>query len=264
MEVQIVKGPPVSKVSRNEAESQLAKHPAFPKGAAYTLDEVEGRWIAAIASQKQAAPPFAPSSEGPPGGPPAGGPPALDGPPDEEGPTPPGEEDQSDFTKGEDKKPGDKKGEGKGGEQAAIQHLTQLVETLVNALGLGGPEGSPVPGADQIPPPPAPGGPPAAPAPGDKQHVVHERSLKPGEAAPGSTPVGAPSFASVREDHPWREVVGKVRTFKLNEKISEDESMTSIANELHNLAGEVGYRIEQLHEARDESGHRVAKALVTR
>lgn len=265
MDVQIVKGPPVSKVSKVEAETQLQRHPAFPKGASYTLDEVEGRWIAAFATTKQAAPPFAPSEEGPPSGPPSGppGPEGLDGPPAPEESGPLSDEGKPPSDEG---KPGEKK-PGKGGEQAAIQHLTQLVETLVNALGLGGPEGSPVPGPDDIPPPPHPGGPPVAPAgPGsdDKQHVVHERSLKPGEAAPGSTPVGAPSFASVREDHPWREVVGKVRTFRLSEAISEEDSMAAIANELHTLANEVGYRIEQLHESRDESGHRIAKALVVR
>jgi hypothetical protein len=47
--VQIIVGPPTSKVAKADAEAKLIAHPQFPKEADFTLEEVEGRWIAAIA-----------------------------------------------------------------------------------------------------------------------------------------------------------------------------------------------------------------------
>jgi hypothetical protein len=87
--------------------------------------------------------------------------------------------------------------------------------------------------------------------------------LKPGEAPPGSTPIGAPAFASVADDHPWKDVLGKKRTFKVDEPIG-DMTLASVKAELDSLAEGTGYQVKQLIEARNESGQRVASALISR
>jgi hypothetical protein len=280
----ITPGPPVTEMSKEAAVAALVDHPHFPKHAADSLSvqEIDGRWVAAYDESepitKEAAPPFTPAA--PSGGasddtgaPPTDGPPADDGA-------------GADDTDGEDK-PSEGDGEGKEhgekGVEAQIHALTEMVHTLMTALGLdvGGPDGSMMPGAEGMPHAPGPSTPDAAdlggpangpsdpegaggsPRGGKKERVVHERALKPGEAQPGSTPIGAPAFASVREDHPWREVIGKVRSFTAVEEIDEDTTMADVAAELRELADGTGYRVDQLREAREE-GRRVAKALLVR
>jgi hypothetical protein len=255
----IITGPPTDKVSKEEAEAKLVRHPQFPKNASYALEEVEGRWIAAI-SPKQAAPPEAFSDGGGAGDTPAG-------PPEpSEAPKGPPEEDVPDDESSEDEKPkGDKDEKGEKGEKGELGEIKELLTLLVTALGLGaGPEDSPIPGADEGPPVPPPGAPPAdAPGGDNKTHTVHERALKPGEAPPGTTPIGSPSFAHVRDDHPWKSILGRKRTFKLEEPIG-DEPLSAVAAEVHALAAETnGYKVAQLNEARDDSGQRIARVLIT-
>lgn len=246
----IIVGPPTSKTSRKEAESKLIAHPAFPKKAEYELDEVEGRWIAAIV---QSAPPAFLDGGG------AGETP--DGPPkpDEAPEGPPSDEIPEEESPDEDK-PKDDEPKGEKGLEGAIKHLVEILTPIAEALGGGlGPDASPVPGDDGPPPPPPGAGPPDD----GPNKIRHERSLKPGEAPPGTTPIGAPSFASVRADHPWKDILGKKKTFKLEEPISEDEKLSSINAELQSLAAETqGYKIEQLTEARSSDGQRIARALV--
>jgi hypothetical protein len=266
LEVRIITGPPSARVTKEAAAKKLAEHPQFPEGAAYELEDVDGRWIAAIASEKVAEFPPAKGEEGPPAEAPE--PPAEDGPPTEDGPP-------VDDGEGEDK-PKEDKGEkgdekGKGGELAKIEHL---LTTLLTALGLdpAGADGSPVPGPDADFPGGPEGGPegldggaptgPPAPGHDDKTHTVHERALKPGEAPPGSTPVGAPAFASVADDHPWKGVLGKKRTFKVEEEIG-DQPLSSVQAELSQLADGTGYSVAQLTEAQQD-GRRVARALISR
>jgi hypothetical protein len=57
--------------------------------------------------------------------------------------------------------------------------------------GAGGPPGGP---GEPPPGPPGTGGPPGGP---HVQEVIHKRVLKPGEAAPGTLPVGAPSLGHI-------------------------------------------------------------------
>lgn len=257
---QLITGPPTSKVSREDAEATLVRHPLFPKNASYTLEEVEGRWIAAVAP-KQSAPPEAFQDGGGAGDTP-------DGPPEpEEAPKGPDLE-GDDHADGEDKpSKDDGKGEKKGLE-AQVEHLTELLTKVVDALGLGGPDDSLVPGPDdaipETPGPPPPGAePPSGPDDGP-QKIRHERSLKPGEAAPGTTPVGAPAFASVRDDHPWKPILGIKRTFKLEEPIG-DQKIADVKAELDALAAEAApYRVEQIREGADENGQRVARVLISR
>ncbi len=274
LQAKIVTGPQSSKVSKEAAEQQLRSHPAFPKGAAVELEEVEGRWIAAIASVKEAEfPPSEPSEDKPE-------PEAPEGPPtpdaEEEGDKPDfgGEPDGDEKPEGEKKEKGDKEGE-----KGEIKQLLHLVTTLLTALGINpdapdglvpGEEGPPAPpGLDGPPGVPGEAGPPGPPGPGeheDKNVVRHERSLKPGEAPPGTTPVGAPAFASVKiaDDHPWRDAIGVKHSFPVEEVIGEDESLANVKSELDKLAEGTGYGVKQLVEGRTASGQRTAKALISR
>jgi hypothetical protein len=84
LEVRIITGPPSARVTKEAAAKKLAEHPQFPEGAAYELEDVDGRWIAAIASEKVAEFPPAKGEEGPPAEAPE--PPAEEGPPTEDGP----------------------------------------------------------------------------------------------------------------------------------------------------------------------------------
>lgn len=273
LEAKIVTGPLSSKVSKEAAEKQLRSHPAFPKNASVTLDEVEGRWVAAIATVKEAELPFEPpKDEGPSeDGPPA--PPSEDeGPPSEDGPP-------SDDEGGEEKPEGEgkEKGEDKKGEGAELSHLVHLVTTLLTALGINpeGPGDSHIPGLDEGPPGgpdgQIPGGPPAGPpAPGPegdgKNHTVHERSLKPGEAPPGSTPIGSPAFAATKiaDDHPWAAAIGVKRSFPVEEVIGDDTPLSEIKAELDSIADGTGYEVKQLVEGKNKAGQRTAKALIAR
>lgn len=267
----IVRGPESSKVSRENAESQLKAHPAFPKGATFDLEDIDGRWIAAIAASdetvekksevKEAELPFSPEEDGPAE---ESGPPTDDGPPsdDAEG----GEEKPEGESPSEDKGEKHEKGE-KGGELAKLEHL---LTTLLTALGISpdGPE-SPVPGLDEGPPAPPPGHPgegggPPTDAEG-KTHTVHERALKPGEAPPGTTPIGSPAFAAtkVADDHPWSDAIGVKRSFPVEEVIG-DTPLSEIKSELDAIADGTGYQVKQLVEGRNKDGQRTAKALIAR
>lgn len=264
----IVPGPSTDKLSKAAAEEKLTRDPSFPKGADYAVTEVDGRWVAAFVHQ--AAPPFPPEGSSEPAA-------------EEEPSTPPSEDDGA-SADGEDKPFGEKKEEGGdkpggekkehgegGGELAKIEHM---LTTLLTALGLGGPDASPIPG-EEVGPPAPPEGEPGPPSPhGDsdvdprdnKTHTVHERALKPGEAPPGTTPVGSPSFASVSvpEDHPWRkEIISGQAEWVVEDSIGADEKISTIAQELKRFAEPYGYRVKQLKEAR-EDGRRIARAKISR
>jgi hypothetical protein len=263
-EVRIIAGPPADKISKEAAESALTRDPRFPKNASVEIDKVEGRWVAAVVVpktatdeiKKESAPPFG----GPEEAPSPDGPPAPDGPPTDDGAS-------ADSSDGEDKPAdeGDKKDkpgeEGKKGLEAQIEHLTQMLTTIVDALGLSQGPDSPVPGEDEVPHAPhgpSPDGPPTDQE--GKTHTVHERSMKPGESPPGSTPVGAPAFASVSDDHPWKGILGEKKTFVVEEEIG-DETLASVREELEELRKGTGYEIKQLREG-SVDGRRTAKALL--
>lgn len=258
--LQIVAGPPTTNTTREAAEAGLRAHPQFPKNAAVELSEVEGRWVAAIAVTasedltKESAPPFGGGADG--GG--EGGPPTPDAAsPDTDGP--PSEDDAP----SDDDKPKKEKG-GEKGVEAQLHAVTEMLHTLMEALGLApNPADSPVPGAED--PGAGPPGPPGAGDGGDsKNRVVHERALKPGEAQPGSTPIGAPAFASVSDDHPWKEVVASdTREFQLAEEIGDDEPMATIAKEIEQLAEGTGFRLTHL-SPEAHNGKRIARARLER
>lgn len=253
--INIIQGPPTSKVTKEAAEKQLVSHPQFPKDASYTLDEVEGRWVAAItveagppAFADDGAEPEAPAPEL------SEGPPSDDEGPSDDGPELPGDDDSKSDDKGDDEK----------GEKGELKHIEKLLTTLLDALGINPDGDSPVPGPDDEQGPPAPDGPPSPDGPPggqEKQVVRHERSLKPGESAPGTTPIGAPSFASVADDHPWKGVLGKKRSFPVEEEIG-NATLASVRAELNSLAAGTGYEVKQLREGTSPDGKRTAKALI--
>jgi hypothetical protein len=258
MSVRIIAGPPTSKVSKQVAEEKLTSSKDFPEGASYAIQAVEGRWVAAFTTTASPEDEF-----GAPSGPPSDGP---DTPPEIDGPDAPAEDGppKDDSESGDDKPKGDKdKGE-KGGELSKIEHM---LTTLLTALGLGDPTDSPVPGHDA--PHEAPPGPPVPPVGPEgtgadgKTHTVHERALKPGEAPPGTTPVGSPAFASTNPDHPWADVIGVKRTFVVEDEIEDDTKLASINAELSELAKGTGYEVKQLREG-SVNGRRTARALISK
>lgn len=258
--IELVEGPRVADVSREIAEAQLKSHPAFPKNASFKLDEIKGQWIAAIV---QAGPgPFgapADSEEESPA-------PKSEGPDDTAPESPDSESPDEGGDEGEEKgPPKDKKEKGGGSEE--LHKIFDLLNQVAVALGIPdtmGPDASPVPGGDEGAPP-APPGPPAGPegAGGEHDKVDHLKALKPGEAPPGTTPVGAPAFShAIPDGHPWKEYVGVTSSFTVEEPIG-DTPLAQVRAELNHLARTSGFKVKQLREGRDEDGRRTAAAMIS-
>lgn len=260
-DIKIVRGPLSGSFTREAAAEKLQALPGFPTNAEYTIDEIDGRYIAAVVVPKTAGP-FPPSDDAP------SGPPSEEtGPPAEEESGPPKAEGE-DKPKSED---GDKpssegapKEEGKMSVEHQLANLTDMLTKITDALGLSTPADGMIPGADEgIPGGPPEGPPGASPVPpgGDtdpstpgkqgpdgKIHTVHERSLKPGEAPPGTTPVGAPAFASVQvdDDHPWKTAIESgVKEIEVESPIG-DTPLSAVAAELKGLAEPYGYIVTDL------------------
>lgn len=266
--VELIPGPSTSEMTRTAAESGLLHHPAVRSGAAYALEQLNGQWVAAIVHE---------AADAPFGG---GGPadaeeesagPKSEGPGDaepSEGGAPGGEGGEAPGGDSEDGSPHKKKG---GELEQVMQMIQQIAEALGVPVGLGdsaipgagGPDAPPgPPGAPGGMPPQGPPGPPGLHGGPAEQHVVHERVTKPGETPPGGTPIGAPAFASVRSDHPWAHLAGRVASFEVSEPIG-DTPMHKIAEELDHLSREIGYSYK-LNESKDDKGNRVAVALITK
>jgi hypothetical protein len=284
-DVQTVLGPKTAAVQKEDALVQLQTHPNYPQGAIVaSFDEKNGQWVAKLrvpkeASTHEAAPP-------PPPGPPTDGPPtppgASDGPPkseDESSDGPPSDDAEKPSEDEGPPKPDDTEPE-KPNLEHQVQQLTHLIQGIADALGVAGAGGPPHPGAGpeaEGPPPPPAGGPgaghqgPGRPpsGPGGQSGMMRARPLKPGEApnAPGVTPMGAPAFASVADDHPWKDTIGKTASFTATQEIDEDEPSEGLiarsASELRELAEPVGYKVGQVREGRTEDGKRCVKALIT-
>lgn len=249
-ETHIIKGPPVARLTRTAAEAKLKEKPEVANATSYNIREIEGIWVAAVTvpkvagvTKESAPPPFAPP-EAPAeesaiseDGPPEDGPPSDDEAPSEEG-GPEGEE------------------KGEKSIEHLVEGLTHKLDTLMQALGLSDPAAEGPMGHEGEPGPPGPeaGGPP------EKHHQIHERAMKPGEAPPGTTPIGSPAFASVQPDHPWAGVIGKKRTFTLEEPIG-DRTMASVREELNGLAAGTGYSIKRAKEGVKDN-IRVARVIV--
>jgi hypothetical protein len=275
--VQIIPGPSTSEVTRSRAEAGLKQIASRRQASTYTIDEVDGNWVGALvfetATKVSDGNPFggggeeeAPSPD-PGAGAPSAGPDddadSSDGPPPSDGGSdgPPSD--------GDDKGKKDKKGE-----SGEIKQVLDALHAIADALGVplatdgmvpgaddgtGGPPGGPggpppgPPGLGGPAGPPPPGGPPGAAAPPG-------HSMKPGMTPPGGTPVGAPAFASVRPDHPWAHVAGKLPHFRAAVQIGE-QPMEQVVSSISELAREIGYQAK-VRESRDDDGNRIAVALL--
>jgi hypothetical protein len=257
-EIKIVRGPLAQGFTREAAAEKLQALPGFPENATYEIEEVDGRYVAAVVIPKVAGP-FPPAPDDAPSGPPAddgAGADSSDG------------EDKNPFEKKEDDKGDEDKGDSSDGspksEKAGVEHmlanLTDMLTKITDALGLSTPADGMVPGADEggMVPPPGPEGdgtgedPAMGKKPGvgsdNKMHTVHERSLKPGEAPPGTTPVGSPAFASVQvdDDHPWKAAIeAGVKEIEVESEIG-DTPIATVAAELKGLAEPYGYIVTDL------------------
>lgn len=269
-----VVGPPSTTVERSKAIELLYEHPQFPKNARLAdIEEENGNWVATL---KFADFPFSDDGgEGPDdkSKPPKKNENNFEGPngdnsdePIDEGP--PG--DDSDSSDSSDSDKGDK--DKKGGEKADLEEVKTLLEGIATALGIPipGAEGdSPIPGADgldapgpdQVPPPPGagiPGGPP--PGHGGHEGPPSQHALKPGEAPPGSTPVGAPAFASTQKENPFPEYIGRAQTFEVSDLT--DAPLGTCIRELRSMVEPWGYYIHQCKASNTEEGNRRVAALI--
>lgn len=279
MAIIFASGPKVDTMTREAALQAAKDSPQFPDGGEITVEELDGHWVAAIhiadspfggpADETSDAP--GPKSEGP----------GDTEPPKEEKPEDDSDEDgdsehDGDTPDGPPHKEPDGDEHGKGGEAHKIDALFDAVQKILVALGIPDIEGeSPVPGEEPVEGPPGPEGPPGgAPGPGPEkpEEVHHEKALKPGEVPPGGTPVGAPAFSSTKhpnpiiargERHPWEGLIGVAATFEVEERVPDHYSAADVDSELQEVAYGTGFKVKQAKVWTDESGHRVAKALIS-
>lgn len=289
MSIHFARGPKTQDISEKDAIELLKSDPRFPKGAEVAVTPVAGHWLAAISEPPSftriAENPFEKKEEGGEEGPPKDDSPESvpdQGPEDSEGPDgPPSPDDGGDGSEGPPKHDEEKGGE-HGGDKAMLHELLGIVTQMAQALGIappgGGPEESPIPGKDVAPPPPGGpdggppglggpphghGGPPPGGPAGPDQTVQHQRALKPGEAPPGTTPVGAPAFASVSDDHPWASQIGKSASFTVADVIPADMPMELVDRDLKRVAIGTPFKVKQIGETTNENGERVAQALIS-
>lgn len=262
---------PNGDLSQEEALKQLYDHPQYPKGARVAaIDKTANGWEAKLEILKQAEVPFPPKgdnddSEAPPK--PAG--PDTDDEPKDEGDTPddngvPGEEDEG------------KPGEGEEGKKPSVEDqlldLSTIVHQIAEAVGVsphGGEEGPPhgpegplgphagPPGVPPGGPPAGPGGPPA-PAAGGKPPV--RPPMRPGMAPPGTTPVGAPSFASLSADE--NKLASAAADFVVSNQT--DEPLTACQAQIEEKWGPAGFQVKRIFAGKDEEGKRVVRAKISR
>lgn len=270
-EIKIVRGPLSNGFTREAAAEKLQTLPGFPTDAQYEIEEIDGRYVAAVVTPKIAAP-FPPAAGGDSG---PAGPPSDDSGSEESGPPSDSEAEPKEEGGDEPSSEGAPKEEGKLSVEHQLANLTNMLTKITDALGLSDP--SMVPGMDDGMggPPGGPPGPPQAPGaegeskpgvgPDNKMHTVHERSLKPGEAPPGTTPVGAPAFASVRvdDDHPWKAAIeAGVKELEV-ESVIGDQPISTVAAELKMLAEPYGYTVTDLAPS-GAGSQRTASARIVR
>lgn len=274
--LRIIVGPKTSSVTKEEAEAKLLKNPQYPKHAKHVLEEVNGHWVAAISSsdrpEKQASPlPFENESDEPK----ADDAPELEADNDPSEPeAPEGEPEAENEPKEKDHSEKDDSSS----EKKELNDLKQLIEKIdliMGALGISpealaenpAHEGEEPGGEKDYHKFPADGAYSEGPEGSDgKHHVVHERALKPGEAAPGQTPVGAPAFSSTNKfaNHPWKKAIeSNAASFTVEEPIGE-ATLASIHKELQNIANGTGYTVSQIVEVADAENKKVARALIAK
>lgn len=213
-------------MSQEDALLGIQSHPEFKEGSTIAGIRRRGdRWVISVLEPKEAALPFEKEDEG---GPDFEG---LDEGPKEEKP-------ESPLDKLDDNEPKPHH-EGEDHEKSEMSELKELikdVKKIIDALGIND-EDSKAPGMDDTPAPKPPSPPaPPAPKPAEKEkEVTLNKSMRPGEAPPGTVNVGSPAFASTN----------KVASFTA----TSDDTFGSIKEAKASLDAEFGpqgYKVKQL------------------
>jgi hypothetical protein len=238
-----VPGPKVASVKQEDALEQLQNHPQFPKGAQLrSIKDYNGQWVAELKVPKVAAPPAFLDDE----------------PPAAEDDTPFDEpKDESKDDESDDKSDDDKGDKGDKGDKVTLDSIMDLVKQIAATVGVPTDDSTDdladelddlvlddLPELDGLPEPPK------------------DTSTPPSKLEP--TPIGAPAFAStsVPADHPWKDVIGKVATFTVNE--TTDATIVEAKRSLDELGQPFGYKAKQMVESQDDDGNRVLRALISR
>lgn len=275
--IETVLGPRTASVKREVALEQLQTHKDYPKGAILSdFGDEDGRWVAKLkvpveASTKKAEFPFPPKGESDDSesesAPPS---------PDEKPPSDSEESEDSEDTNDDSKSEGDSdEGESKKSLEDTVADLEKVINAIADKLGVDtAGEDSPVPGEDELglgPDVPPVDGPPAGhapPAPKAPAGPKGPSKLRPGELpnVPGVTPVGAPAFASTQgsipEDHPFRQFIGKVASFRVSDET--DISVAQAHEELTGLVEPYGYKVKRARAATNDDGKREVRALISK
>lgn len=261
---------PNGDLPQEEALRQLYAHPQFPKGArVVAVEKTASGWEAKFELPKTAEFP----------------PPKGDNDDGDEPPKPASPDSDSDDaapSKDDDSKPSDSEDSPLGDEldgekpkppsiEEAVASLTALVTQIAEAVGVSphgghegppagpegplGPHGGPKPPAG---PPPGAGGPPPPGGAGGKAPA--RPPLRPGMAPPGTTPVGAPSFASLNADE--NKLASEVADFVVS--TATDEPLPECEKQITAKWGEAGFKVKRMVEAKDEEGNRVVRARISR
>lgn len=237
-------------LTQEEALTSLQSHPQYRAGTKIASIRRRGdHWVADLLEPKTAE--FPPSGD-------EGGESEESAPPsDDEG----GSDESKDSEDSGSDSPesgddplglgGDEGGEGEGGgdtEGQILHTLQQILHALQGGPpmgGMGGPDDL-GPGLDAGGPPPhaGPGRPPKAPGAGaPPMGGGAGRPMKPGEAPPGSTPVGAPAFASLQAK--VAAVAGVKRSFKITAP-PHMSNVSEVVASVNAAAIPYGYKVEQV------------------
>lgn len=137
------------------------------------------------------------------------------------------------------------KGEGESGGNSEI---LGILHEILNLLAQKGPAGPPGIGAGGPPGPPA--GPPAAPkppmaGPPQTREVIHRRGLKPGEAPPGTMPLGAPAFSSTQTNQSISiDKLGHIQAFADARQGTVEEAYRDLMSKY----GPYGFKVRQINK----------------
>lgn len=276
---------PNTKISRDEAESQLRAHPQFKVGTVIVnLDQRRSGWVAQIhepkvakcecwdgykrvpgkkpcepgscekcdkdRDKKKSAAPFPPPTD------------SEDSPvPSESEDKPSEDEDPLADLLDEDAPKEDSKDEDSKSEKVDLNKIMDLVTQIAQAVGVSpeglGSDGPPAGPEGHGPHGPGPGGDPASlpeAGPAHDQTVDMGNNVKQiihRKAPPGATPVGSSAFASV----------GKVASFQVEEPTNL--TLAAAKAEIEDIYGSHGYRVKKIAEASDSNGNRTVRALVS-
>lgn len=214
-------------MTQEEALLGLQSHPEFKEGSTIAGVRRRGeRWVISLLEPKDAAlPPMDDEKEddfdlGPKDDSP------LDEPKDELPFDKPEHEEESDSHEKS--------------EMSELKELVKDVKKIIEALGIDHhDEESAAPGMDEAPKPPKAPSPVAPPKPAEKEkEVTLNKSMRPGEAPPGTVNVGSPAFASTN----------KVASFTA----TSDDTFESIKEAKASLDAEFGpqgYKVKQLRRS---------------